>query len=371
MLVHRTPKAIAAALSGIALLSVCYSRVGAESGGSAATITVIGGQHGSQVNPRCKPDLIVPFVTPSPLTTKGGRIVYVYDQTLNFGGPSSVASVTRYYVSTQYPVAPADATILGARSIGPLEPNEQSSAAQQMFAMPERLPYGDYYVTACADADNQIDEANEDNNCTTGKWGIRHLSIPEVSQKCIEKRPARVDLSMFLFDPFEPGIDRLIGKADANEKILRRFGKPLRVETRLERDRLGPGVAAEVKIWSYEGLQIVTEGAAGGGQHWIRQVTLTSSKPSLKFDLTIGSPREQFVAALGSPRIDSWYTRTTPIGYAAVYRGTESFGEQKQIDVYTTSRVKIFFDKNARANKIVWDYADEHWRYRTNGHKRN
>ncbi len=301
----------------------------------------------------------------------GGRIVYVHDQTLNVGGPSSVASVTRYYVSTQHPVAPPNATILGERSIGPLEPNEQSSAAQQMFTMPDRLPYGDYYVTACADADNQIDEANEDNNCTTAKWGIRYLSIPDAPHGCIEKRPARVDLSAFLFDPFKPGIERLIGKADADEKILKRFGKPLRVETRLERERLGPGVAAEVKIWSYEGLQIVTEGAAGAAQRWIRQVTLTSPKQSLKFDLTIGSRRDQFVTALGSPRIDSWYTRTTPIAYAAVYRDTENFAKQRQIDVYTASRVKIFFGKNARADKIVWDYADEHWRYKTNGHKRN
>ncbi len=349
--------------ASVALLSVCGSSFGAEPKEAVGVIGIVGS---GEVASGCEPDLMVPFFMPPVIRNAAGLTVYVSDATVNVGGSPAPASVTRYYLSNVYPVDPSNARIIGERQVKSLAPNEMSGASAKPFTMPADLPFGTYYLAACLDAADQVDESNEGNNCTSGGAGgglVSVISVPTVPSECVKVGGPHADLVTFAFDGFEPGINRFIGEADAHQKIVGRFGKPQRVESAAQQDQPAPGMATEIRTWQYDGLSIVTSGSTGYPQRWIRQITLTSPEYPLQFGLSIGSSRDAFVEKLGQPKRRSWYTVTDPIEYSATYQGIEVHEKEREIVVHSTVHIKIFFDKDSRANKIVWKYSDEHWRY--------
>lgn len=143
-------------------------------------------------------------------------------------------------------------------------------------------------------------------------------------------RPGLVD---FAFDGFEPSIGH--GEGKAIEKIYYRFGQARHVEVRLEPDDREPGVTNEVKTWHYDGLEIITSGSVLTLGRWIDKITLTSPKYKLKFGLSIGARREDFLAKLGRPSNE----------------GPKAMGYWAQHTV-----VNIWFDEEDRAEKITWEY---------------
>ena len=353
-------------VAGIVLFGVCGLSFGEEREEVIGVITIVGSED-TEVASGCEPDLMAWIFVPPVIRTGAGRTVYISEDTVNVGGSPSPASVTRYYLSNVYPVDPSNARIIGERQVKSLAPNERSFGSTP-FTMPADLSFGTYYLAACLDATDQVAESNEGNNCTSGGAGgglVSVISVPTVPSECVKAGGPHADLVTFAFDGFEPGINRFIGEADAHQKIVDRFGQPQRVES-AQQDNPALGMATEIRTWQYDGLSIVTSGATGYPQRWINEITLTSPKYPLKFGLSIGSPRNAFVARLGSPKTDSWYTRTSPIEYSAAYGNMESRKDEGQIAVHAQSHVKIFFDRNARANKIAWKYSDQHWRYVTN-----
>jgi hypothetical protein len=158
--------------------------------------------------------------------------------------------------------------------------------------------------------------------------------------------PERPALSVFGFDGFEPGIGTRIAPRHAKETVLQRFGKPNptdRVLSTIESDRFG---LVQTTYWYYDGLEIwITQQPPGSSGSWLRKIILTSPAYKLKFGLSIGAKRSQFLATLSPPD----------------RAGGKSFGS---LDYFVSrglsgARVQILFDQEDRAEKIVWEYSTD------------
>jgi hypothetical protein len=158
--------------------------------------------------------------------------------------------------------------------------------------------------------------------------------------------PERPALSVFGFDGFEPGIGARAARRHAKENVLQRFGKPNptdRVLSTIGSDRCGP---TQTTYWYYDGLEIwITQQPPGSSISWIRKIILTSPAYQLKFGLSIGAKRSQFLATLGPPN----------------RAGSKSVGS---LDYFVSrglsgARVQILFDQQDRAEKIMWEYSTD------------
>jgi hypothetical protein len=121
----------------------------------------------AQVEWQGGPDLTVPLFIPPLLISAPGHTFYVTERTKNAGSVASPRTVTRYYLSTTSPVNPATAHVVGERQVPALGPGEESQVRHVPFTVPPSLPPGTYYLDACADADGQVPETNENNNCAS------------------------------------------------------------------------------------------------------------------------------------------------------------------------------------------------------------
>lgn len=115
------------------------------------------------------PDLAAPLFIPPAIKTQGGASVQFLDLTQNLGDQPAGASVTRYYLSKDEPVDPHAATVIAERHVPPLQPGEQSRGSEIRATVPADLPAGVYHLVACADADGQVIETDEQNNCSNGQ----------------------------------------------------------------------------------------------------------------------------------------------------------------------------------------------------------
>lgn len=132
------------------------------------------------------PDLTVPFFSPPALITAGGRNFFLSDETENVGSTASPPSVTRYYIFPNQNADPYAALPIGERAIPALQPGESSVAFNQVFVIPDTLPAGTHYLSACADAAKSVAELNEDNNCSFNtlerRTSVIHLLEPPSNQ---------------------------------------------------------------------------------------------------------------------------------------------------------------------------------------------
>lgn len=161
------------------------------------------------------------------------------------------------------------------------------------------------------------------------------------------------DLIRFAWDGFEPGINRSIGQGDTKEKLLQRFGQPSKLDIREEPHKRDPTILhVEVYTWHWEGLEIITtrpilyEGY-DKPQQYVKRITLTNPKHTLKFGLAIGAPRAAFVEKLGRSRSEEPKT----LGYSTEFYA----GEGGATFVHRPS-ISIEFDEEHRVKKITWQY---------------
>jgi len=112
------------------------------------------------------PDLAVPFFIPPLLLSKGGNDFVVHDTTENLGTLPAGESVTRYFVAVAPITDWREAQVVGERPVPALEPAADSEVANLPFRLPAGLPEGRLYLAACADADGQVIETDESNNCS-------------------------------------------------------------------------------------------------------------------------------------------------------------------------------------------------------------
>jgi hypothetical protein len=124
------------------------------------------------------PDLTVPLFIPPLLLSAPGNTFYVTEGTQNRGTLPSGPSVTRYFLATSKPVDPATALVVGQRSVPALGPGEESEVNLVPFTVPTSLPAGTYYLDACADADDQVVETSEANNCASSSLQLLAGVVP-------------------------------------------------------------------------------------------------------------------------------------------------------------------------------------------------
>jgi len=124
------------------------------------------------------PDLIGTHIQPPFVITKGGNIIYFYDHTKNIGNAQAGASITRHYMSDR-PRGQAGARVwrISEHNIPPLETGKDHNSGKHTHHVPSDMQQGRYYTWTCVDADNEVIESNEVNNCGSHEEGIGFFGI--------------------------------------------------------------------------------------------------------------------------------------------------------------------------------------------------
>lgn len=102
----------------------------------------------------------------------------------------------------------------------------------------------------------------------------------------------------FLFDAFDPPINRSIVDDNAFEMVRLRFGDPNRETSRVVIDYTDPTVSVELLVWYYDGLTIHLQGAVDKETRWITKLELFGGNYSLKYGLGLNVDRSEFVTVL-------------------------------------------------------------------------
>jgi subtilase family serine protease len=113
------------------------------------------------------PDLLETYVSPppspqTPVVTRGGSLA-IQDYVKNSGTTTAGSSTTQFYLSLNN-VKDSGDVLLGGRAVAALAPGV-SLSANTTVTIPSTTPAGTYFVLACADNTNTVDESNEINNC--------------------------------------------------------------------------------------------------------------------------------------------------------------------------------------------------------------
>jgi hypothetical protein len=110
---------------------------------------------------RIGPDLIVSALT-APANAGAGLAIAVSDTTKNQGGSLAAASVTRFYLSTNYTLDAADEP-LQTHAVGALAA-DASLVVTSSVTIPAGTASGLFYLIAAADAGNDVAESSDTNN---------------------------------------------------------------------------------------------------------------------------------------------------------------------------------------------------------------
>jgi hypothetical protein len=102
------------------------------------------------------PMIKIPFAKPA---------IPLEESTINVGNSPVPASVTRYYITKNKQMSPDD-IVIGERQV-PALGVKKISEYKADIPVPSNLEEGLYYIYGCADADKQIIELSETNNCRT------------------------------------------------------------------------------------------------------------------------------------------------------------------------------------------------------------
>lgn len=111
------------------------------------------------------PDLVISEFTPPVINWAGQANLHLTDTTTNIGNVAEQPSTTQYFMSTQSPVNPATAVLLGGRPVPALLPGT-SNFYQINLPVPSQFQAaGTYYLQACANGNRAVAETNYANNC--------------------------------------------------------------------------------------------------------------------------------------------------------------------------------------------------------------
>lgn len=113
------------------------------------------------------PDYVISNFSPPFLEYRGDATIWVQDYTKNIGKTAgSLSSITRYYLSDTPDFDIDSAFPLTQREVVPLDVGIENASGATELIWPGQFPPGTYFFAACVDADNQIAELNENNNCS-------------------------------------------------------------------------------------------------------------------------------------------------------------------------------------------------------------
>jgi hypothetical protein len=111
------------------------------------------------------PDLVISEFTPPVINWAGQANLHLTDTTTNIGNVAEQPSTTQYFMSTQSPVNPATAVLLGGRPVPALLPGTSNFYQIDLPVPSQFQAAGTYYLQACANGNRAVAETNYANNC--------------------------------------------------------------------------------------------------------------------------------------------------------------------------------------------------------------
>jgi subtilase family serine protease len=123
---------------------------------------------------KLKPDLQVIAVGDPPVTANRGSSFVIVDTVANLGQASAVPSITLYYLSDDVTNQRRDQPLSGQRLV-PALPAPATSMGTASLTITSKTVPGTYFVLACADDRNDVQEENERNNCAVSAGTIQVL----------------------------------------------------------------------------------------------------------------------------------------------------------------------------------------------------
>ena len=107
-------------------------------------------------------------------------------------------------------------------------------------------------------------------------------------------------LQVFAADPFDNPFGFSYVSGIAKQKILERFGDPIRIESSQYQDRTSDQINTGY-VFYYNSLKLVVHENEAQNWSWLETTEITGNEHKLKFGLQIGSTREEVLAALKEP----------------------------------------------------------------------
>ena len=111
-----------------------------------------------------RPDLVASAVSNPPATAARGSKFSVTDTAQNVSAVGAASSKMRYYLSRDPVKSADDRQMTTSRSVPALAAGAVHSGTV-VITVPSGTPPNSYFVLACADGNNAVEETSEDNNC--------------------------------------------------------------------------------------------------------------------------------------------------------------------------------------------------------------
>ena len=111
-----------------------------------------------------RPDLVASAVSNPPATAAPASKFSVTDTAQNVSAVGAASSKMRYYLSLNAVKSADDRPMAASRSVPALAAGAVHSGTV-VVTVPSGTPANSYFVLACADGFNAVEETSEDNNC--------------------------------------------------------------------------------------------------------------------------------------------------------------------------------------------------------------
>ena len=135
-----------------------------------------------------QPDLATTTMAAPPETTTPGGKFTITDSVTNQGNAPAISTSSRYLLSLNATKDGADILLNGARSVTQLLPGQTSSGSRSV-TVPLTAAVGSYYVLACADDTQKVQESSEANNCLASATQIL-VGWPDLLTTTVSNPPA-------------------------------------------------------------------------------------------------------------------------------------------------------------------------------------
>lgn len=138
------------------------------------------------------PDLVIQLFVPPIINGTPGQVIPVTEITGNIGTTSAGPSVTRYFLSANPVPDPTVDLALGERAVPALNPGDSNPSGTVKLQLPPDLVPGTYHLGACADANFEVAELDETNNCRPTQVVVTLVQQPQSNQPpdCSKAQPS-------------------------------------------------------------------------------------------------------------------------------------------------------------------------------------
>jgi hypothetical protein len=127
--------------------------------------------------------------SPAAPTRAPGSTFSVTDTVQNLGPGTSVSAKTRYYLSLDAVKGAGDTLLTGTHSVPGLAPGATHTATVTL-TIPAATPLNEFFLLACADDQNAVQESDESNNCIATPGATVTVTRPDLVVSGLSAPPA-------------------------------------------------------------------------------------------------------------------------------------------------------------------------------------